>query len=364
MSIGLAADKFAYVDFDDFLEQYFEKGWTDGLPVVPPTPTAVAAHISASGLPALHVLGRIPPRWGEATVEKVAVNSVMAGCKPDYMPIIITALSAMLVDEFNLYGVQATTHPCTPAIIVNGPLATQLGINGGVGVFGPGWRQNATIGRAIRLILLNLGGARPGILDQSTQGTPAKYTYCLAENMQESPWESLAVSRGFADSESVVTVAAVEGPHNINDHGSFTGEQILRTIAGTMIAAGSNCMYLSVADSYLFLGPEHAQQIAAMGYTRRTVQEFLCAAAQTPARFIGEGQFNYLRRRHRSNPRYHELGLDRPNLDQIPVLSQPDDVQIVVAGGAGKHSSWAPGSGPVSRSVSQAVAPRARHPEG
>lgn len=354
-TVGLEAGRADFADVEQLLEEFHRRAWTDGLPIVPPTPEAVMRHVEASGLPPLSIVGRIPPKWGEATVQKIAVNSVMAGCLPGYMPLLVTAVQAMLVEQFNLYGVQATTHPCAIALLINGPIATTLGIHAGTGAFGPGWRPNASIGRAIRLILLNLGGAQPGILDHATQGTPAKFSYCFAENEEASPWPPLSAARGFAKDVSVVTVAAIEGPHNINDHGSSSGEQVLQTIAGAMSGAGSNCLYLSVADSFLFLGPEHAAQIARAGYSRQDIQDYLFHHARTPTAWIGSGHLQYLRRRHRDNPRYHELGLDADSMDSIPILSKPDDIQVAVVGGHGRHSAWAPGTGPVSRSVSAQV---------
>jgi hypothetical protein len=354
-AVGLAATPITLPDDSEAQRLCLERRWTDGLPIIAPTPERVDAFVAATGRCAQELIGRIPPRWGEATVEKIAVNAVMAGCEPAWMGILLAAVSAMRDEQFNLYGVQATTHPCAPAVIVSGSQAAALGLNGRTGAFGPGWQANTTIGRALRLILLNLGGALPGDGDQSTQGSPAKLSYCVRENEEESPWESFRESRGFAKDDLVVTVAALEAPHNINDHASYSGEQLLRTIAGTMMTGGSNCMYLGPADSYLFLCPEHVSLLAGDGITREDTQAFLFEAARTPANFLGKGWFEHLRERHRANPRYRALGLDAPEITEIPVLSQPDDVQVLVVGGPGKHSSWAPGSGPLSRSVSARV---------
>jgi hypothetical protein len=297
------------------------------------------------------VVGNIPPSWGQATVEKVAINAVMAGCRPEFMPVVITSLEAMMSERFNLYGLQATTHPAAPMVIVSGPLAQTLGVHGGYGAFGPGWRSNATIGRAIRLILLNIGGGRPGIGDMATQAQPSKYTYCVAENEEATPWEPFRVSEGFEQSDSIVTVAAVENPHNINDHGSFAGEQILTTIAGAMTNGGANNLYMGGTHTFLFLCPEHAQQIAADGYRRSDIQQFLFEKARTPVNLLGSGQLQYMRQRHRANPRYKELGMDDPDLKAIPMMTRPEDLKIVVLGGAGKHSSWTPPTGALSMSV-------------
>ncbi|MER3419161.1 MAG: hypothetical protein C4290_00950 [Chloroflexota bacterium] len=182
----------------------------------------------------------LPPRQGEATVERIAINAVMAGCRPEYLPVVIAAVEAMADPDFNLDGVQATTHPVAPLVIVNGPAARELGINCGYNCYGQGTRANATIGRAIRLILMNIGGGLPGTGDRSTQGSPAKYSYCVAENEDANPWEPLHVERGYSRDTSTVTVIGCEGPHNIQEHYSNTGEGILLTITGAMGQAGSN----------------------------------------------------------------------------------------------------------------------------
>jgi hypothetical protein len=182
------------------------RGWSDGLPIIPPTPDRVQHMLEGTRRGPQSLIGRIPPRWGDATVEKVAVNAVMAGCLPAYMPVLTTAIEAMLAPEFNLYGIQATTHPVAPLLILNGPLARQLDVNNSYNVYGPGWRANATIGRAIRLLLLNVGGGIPGKGDRSTQGSPAKFAFCIAENETRNPWLPLHVERGFDAGTSTVTV--------------------------------------------------------------------------------------------------------------------------------------------------------------
>lgn len=349
---SLSSEKLSFDSYGQMLAEFERRGWGDGLPMALATEDVVAEFVDASGRNADEVLGDIPPAWGEATIEKIAVNAVMAGCRPEYMPLILAALDGMLEERFNLYGLQATTHPAAPMVLVSGPIAERLGINSGYGVFGPGFRANATIGRALRLIMLNIGGARPGVLDRSTQGQPAKYTYCLAENDTETPWDTYRESLGFKHEDSVVILTALEGPHNINDHASYSAVQVLTTIAGTIATGGSNNIYLGGDDHpYLFLGPEHAKQIAQDGFGRKEIQEFLFEHARTSKDRVGEGQWNYLRQRHRANPRYHELGLDDPDLQSLPIVTQPSDLSIVVVGGVGKHSSFAPSTGLLSKIV-------------
>src|SRR6202043_3310530 len=186
----------------DLLEWYFEQGWTDGLPVVPPTGEKIAACIAALGGEPEFLECRVPPRYGGLTREVLAINMVMAGCKPEYAPVVRAAMLALCSKAFNLNGVQATTHMAAPLLIVNGPVRTQIGMNAGANVFGSGNRANATIGRAIRLILLTVGGAIPGDLDKSTLGHPGKYTYCIAENEELSPWAPYHVEHGMSDRKS------------------------------------------------------------------------------------------------------------------------------------------------------------------
>ena len=228
------------------------------------------------------VLAVLPPRRGEATVEAVAINAVLAGCEPRQLPLLIAAVRGIAEPEFNLSGINATTHPCAVLILVNGPIGRELGVHGGPGCYGPGFRANATIGRAMRLLLLNVAGASPGLGDRATQGTPAKFALCLAEHEEASPWAPFQTTRGFAPEDSTVTVAACEGPHNIQEHGSNTALGVLQTVAGALGQAGSNNI-LSRGEPLLALGPEHAATIAAEGWTREGVQEYLHEHARYPA---------------------------------------------------------------------------------
>jgi hypothetical protein len=193
-------------DLEQINRDYYMRGWTDGLPIIPPTEARVQRMLDGTRRDPQTLLGRIPPRWGDVTVEKVAINALMAGCLPDYMPVLLTAVEAMLEPEFNLYGIQATTHPVAPLLILNGPVVRDLDVNNSYNAYGPGWRSNATMGRAIRLLLLNVGGGLPGQGDRSTQGSPAKFSYCIAENEARNPWTPLHVDRGFASTVSTVTV--------------------------------------------------------------------------------------------------------------------------------------------------------------
>ncbi|MBN1829968.1 MAG: hypothetical protein JW884_12615, partial [Deltaproteobacteria bacterium] len=213
---------------------FYASGWTDGLPIIPPTEERLNAMIAASGWDPGLSLGLVAPMNGEATVEKIAVNAIMAGCGPDHLPVVIAATKAMIEERFNLYALQTTTHLCTVLVVANGPVAEDLGINCSYNAMGQGSLANAVIGRAVRFILMNIGGALPGILDRSTFGSPAKYTFCFAENEEESPWEPLHVERGFDPHHSAVTVVGAEGPHNVNDHGSASAEEVLLTVSGVL----------------------------------------------------------------------------------------------------------------------------------
>lgn len=327
-------------DFEAVQRLYLERGWSDGLPIIPPTPERVAAMLDGSGLPTGRVLGEIPPNWGAATVEKLAINAVMAGCLPEYMPVLTAAVEAICDPAFNLYAIQATTHPCAPLLIINGPIRKALDLNSSSGAFGPCWRANATIGRAMRLVLLNVGGAHPGVGDMSTQGAPSKFSYCVAENQEENPWQPLHVERGFRPDQSTVTVVAGEPPHNINDHSGRTAGDILTIVAGAMAVTGANNAYTG-GETVLALGPEHAATIANDGFSKADAVEWLRLRALIPLeRYTNDT----LLERYRTIP-------DEP----IPMVRDLEDLIVIVAGGPGKHSSWIPTFGGSTHSVTREI---------
>jgi hypothetical protein len=270
----------------------------------------------------------------------------MAGCLPAYLPVVIAAVEAVAGPDFNLDGVQATTHPVAPLIVVNGPLASRLGINSGYNCFGQGFRANATIGRALRLVLMNVGGGDPGGGDRSTQGSPAKYSYCVAESEDASPWEPLHVERGFPREVSAVTVLGCEGPHNIQEHYSNTGLGILQTVAGAMGQAGSNNI-LRHGHPLLTLGPEHAATIAADGYTKASIKQYLFEHAVYPLRRLSAEYQAVL---------WEQNGVTRgdPN-GMARIVERPEDLLLIVAGGSGKHSCWHPTFGGFTKPVTRPI---------
>lgn len=335
-------------DFDAINALMREKGWSDGLPIVPPTEARVAAMLEYCDRPWDKPIAKIPPRWGEATPLLLAANAVMAGCQPRYFPLFMLAIEAMCEEPLNLYGVQATTHLCAPLVIVNGPVARELDINCGHNAFGPGHQANATIGRAIRLALVNIGGAIPGAGDMATQGGPQKYSYCVAENEDASPWEPLHVERGFPREASTVTVIGAEGPHNINDHESLSAEGILKMVAGAMATTGTNDNYLD-GHPLLVFGPEHAATVAAGGYSKADVKNYLFEHATLPLSAFSEENIER-RFRMRFPDRYGKASLDT----RMPVVQRPENLLIAVVGGAGKHSAFIPTFGttrPVTRAL-------------
>jgi hypothetical protein len=334
--------------FQEVNTTFYERGWTDGLPIVPPTEAAVAEMLRWTDREPLDVVGVLPPRQGQATVEKIVINAVMAGCLPQYLPVLIAAITAIADPEFNPDGVQATTHPVAPLLIVNGPIARELQINSGYNCFGQGFRANATIGRANRLVMMNVGGGLPGSGDRSTQGSPSKYSYCVAENEEANPWEPLQVERGYARDTSTITAIGAEGPHNIQDHYSNTGEGILRTIAGAMGQAGSNNI-LGHGHPVLTLGPEHATTIARDGYSKADVKRFVFEHARFPVHELGrEFVDGVLSRLNSFEP-------DDPNA-MCRIVERPEDLVVIVAGGSGKHSSWQPTFGNATHPVTVPIA--------
>ncbi len=255
----------------DLIELCYQNGWTDGLPVVPPTPDRVEEMLAGTQRKLDELVASIPPKWGQATIERIAINAVMAGCKPEYLPVVIAAVEAITEEAFNLHGIQVTTGDVSPLLIINGPIRKQLDINDGFNIFGQGWRANGTIGRAVRLICTNIGSALPGELDRATFGHAGKYTFCIAENEEVSPWETLHVERGFQPSESTVTVYAGSSPQNINDHNSNTAVGILDTICRNISTSGGG----TLSEIVLVFSPEHARTIGSDGFSKSDVQQYL-----------------------------------------------------------------------------------------
>lgn len=330
-------------DSDAVARHLLEQGWTDGLPVVPPTVDRVAEMLATvAGSPGLSV-GHVPLGWGDATLERLAANAVMAGCRPQFFPVVVAAVRALLAPEFNLFGIQATTHPVAPLLVVGGPIAAELGIQGGAGALGPGFTANATIGRAIRLILMNVGRAYPGRGDRSTLGSGAKFAFCLAENAAESPWPELHVERGFAAGDDAVSVFAVEGPHNVNDHESIEGRRLLDVVADVTRTVGHNSWYMAHhgrSDFVVMLCPEHARLLAAEGWSRADVQHYLFVRASRTVADLRQGGMWVLR----DWPRWMNALAERDDA-LIPPVRQAEDITVLVAGGAGKHSVVLPGFG-------------------
>ena len=258
---------------EDLMEACFERGWTDGLPVVPPTRERVLRMLSGTTRAPDEVIGIVPPDLVECTVEKVAINAVMAGCKPEYLPVVLAAVEAALVDEFAMHGVLCTTMFAGPLVVVNGPIAKAIGMNSGVNALGQGNRANATIGRAVQLVIRNVGGGRPGELDRATLGTPGKYTFCFAE-AEDSEWESLSVQRGFACEASTVTLFAGEGVQGIVDQKSRTPESLARSFALCLRAVDHPKLAMA-GDALLVVSPEHSRVFIEAGWSKARLREEL-----------------------------------------------------------------------------------------
>jgi hypothetical protein len=266
----LRSRRLELADLDDEMEVLFERGVTDGLPVTPPTEQRVLRMLEGTSMTPDEVVAVVAPDLVEVTVEKVAINAVMAGCLPEHLPWVIAALQAVCTDEFNIHGVLATTMPVGPVLICNGPGARAVGMNSGVNVFGQGNRANMTIGRAVQLVVRNIGGGRPGGVDRAAHGNPGKLSFCFAEDEVGSPFTSLAVSRGFADYEDTVTVFAGEGPRCIVDQLARDADQLANSYAACLRTAHHPKLVIGF-DCVLVVGPEHGRVFAEAGWSRETL---------------------------------------------------------------------------------------------
>jgi hypothetical protein len=292
---GLRARAIPVGNWDDPIEACFERGWTDGLPVVPPTDERILRMLGGTDRKPDEIVGLIPPNLAPCSVEKVAINAVMAGCKPEYLPVVLGVLEAALDPLFTLHGLLCTTHFAGPLVIINGPVARQLGMNAGVNALGQGNRANATIGRALQLIVRNVGGGIPGAIDRATLGNPGKYTFCFAEDESDAAWEPLAQRRGIAAGKNAVTLFHGEGVHGFIDQKSRTPEELVRSLAMGLFGVGHPKLCYA-GDAVLVLSPEHWRIFKEAGWDRRRLEEALFQALKRPgkdllsgAQGVGEG---------------------------------------------------------------------------
>lgn len=330
----------------DEFEFFLEKSWSDGLPVVTPTEARLERMLTGTTRDPGELIGRVPPAMEPATVRTVAIHALMAGCKPEYLPVVLGGLELILRDEFNMNGVQGTMNAAAPLMIVNGPYAAKIGLHGGNGCFGPGFRANATIGRAIRLMLFNLGGGIPGVASATIFATPLRYTACVTENMEKNPWESLAVSRGYAPDDDVITCAMVESPRQCFDDVSQEPMRLLRGIADSMVAMGSWNVHAR-SDMVVAMGPQHAEICAKAGMSRADVHAHLVDIAGRRIRDLKDGG-NWRRERALAFPEPVD-----PDDDEcfIRAIKNPADLHLIVAGGWGPCTALCHGWSGGSRSV-------------
>jgi hypothetical protein len=329
MTTALASKRHVVADIGLAMELCYERGWTDGLPVVPPTEPAVRAMLEAVGLEPDHQIAFITNRQVAVTAEKVAINAVMAGCRPEYMPIVVAAVEGIAEPVWGYHGPATSTGGAAVLMIVNGPIARRLGFNCEDNLFGPGWRSNATVGRALRLVMRNVIGTLPGLLDRGTIGNPGKYTYVIAENEAESPWTPLHVERGFAAGDSTVTVMSAEGPRQFYNQLSSTPEGILKTLCDDMRhhnSTGGQPQYVVV------LAGEHMRTIAAGGWTKADIRKYVFDNTQ-----VSLAHF-------KRTERLPGGVTPQDETTYKSLVAGPEDVLVVAAGGrAGAFSCYIPG---------------------
>jgi len=346
-------DRAARISVPEDIEAFYaisrERRWSDGLPVIPPTIERVERMLEHTRRDRYDLIARVAPAFGAATVERIAVNAVLAGCAPDALNVLIAVVEAITAPEFNLQGIQATTNPVAVWLIVNGPIAARLGVNSGPNCLGQGVWANATLGRALRLVMQNIGGAYPGDMDRATHGQPGKFSLCCGENETESRWEPVHVERGFGRHESTVTAVGFSGTLNMNSH-TKNADELLRAIADTFAHAPSNDYWIG-GEPWLVLSPEHAHILAQAGLSKADVKNRLWEQSKMAASRMADKDFERTRRTRRG-----ELGEISPET-LLPVTTEPGRIGIIVAGGPGTHSVYVPGFGN-SKSVSRRIADR------
>jgi len=329
--------------WDEAQDALFAAGLGDGLPLAPPTRERIERMLGAAGVERAGVVGVLAPAYAPATWEQIAYNAVLAGCRPEHLRVVGAAVAAVAADEFNLLGIATTTGSAATLAIVNGPIAATLGMNAAGNALGPGNRANATIGRALRLTLQNVGGARPGETDMATLGQPAKFGACFAENEAASPWPSLAVERGFAADASVVTVAGISGSVEIVDSDSAGAEDLALSYAQSMLIAGNvgASGWIGGGEPLIVLPPEHAETFQRAGCSKRDVKKLIFERALLPLERL---------------PSKARARLDAKGVNAARIAASADDVMIVVAGGVGRKGAYLPTWSGGTRAVSRAVA--------
>ncbi len=343
----LTARRLTLGEEEDEIEACFDRGWSDGLPVVPPTELRVVRMLTGTRRSPDEVLGNVPPDYAACTVEKIAINAVMAGCTAEYLPVVIAAVEAALMDEFCMHGLLATTYFSGPMVIVNGPISRAIGMNARGNALGQGNRANATIGRALQLVIRNVGGGKPGAVDRAALGNPGKYTYCFAEDETNSCWESLAVEKGYSSEASTVTLFAADGMQGIVDQKSRTPESLCRSFAAGLRVVGHPKMVLA-ADAFLVVSPEHERVFREAGWSKARVKEELNGLLQIPGTALVAGADGIAE------------GLPERFEDQTLPKFREGGLNIVRAGGgaglfsaiiAGWGASGTMGSSPVTREI-------------
>jgi len=317
----------------ELIEAYFERGWTDGLPVVPPTEKSIAQMLAGAALRGDEVVGEIPERGVVISAEKLAINAVMAGCRPDYLPVVVAAIRGLCHRDFAYHGPASSTGGSAMVLIVNGPVASRVGINSGNNAFGQGTRANATIGRAVRLVMMNVMNTRPGFLDRAVFGNPGKYSFCFAENETDHPWEPLHVERGYRADESTVTVYASNSLNLVYNQLAAEPEPLLRCVADALCNLGTPNLR-GFNQSLLVLAGEHTDVLRQSAWSKRDVRAFVMEHARRTLADL---------KRAARRPGAVEPG------DETTykfAFERPEDILIVCAGGrAGSWSACLPGWG-------------------
>ena len=342
---ALRSRRIEVADAEDDIEMMFTRGWTDGLPVVPPTEARVLAMLEGTTRAPEEVVATVPPDLVDVTVEKVAIAAVMAGCKPEYLPWVLTTIEAVCTDEFNMHGLLATTMPVGPVIVCSGPGTRKIGMNSGINALGQGNRANSTIGRALQLVVRNVGGGRPGEVDRATHGNPGKLSFCFAEDDVHSPYGTLAGQHGVEPGVDAITVFAGEGPRCIVDQLSRTPESLANTLAHQLRAMHHHKLVLAF-DAILVMGPEHARVFAEAGWDRDRILFELHVRLTTPVEELVRGAGGIAE------------GVPEGLSGELPKFT-PDGLMLAYAGGgAGLFSAlvagWVngdKGSRPVTREV-------------